>query len=257
MPIASKLPEPIWLVYTPVGTSGTLVNFCPALVFRLQGISPPPTSPLTPKASFVMVAHNERDYNFDLPSLRATVQLAVYYNLVRYHFLVLTENSREDHLSMVISILVNTLLHVLTILAIFDVKFYPYTLPGVDSVFAVCGDNFVWITSCPPDMLTDWSKVIVCRCLLDKHNAFENLLELRYEKNDAKDRDVCLLIPCDRNAADHICPPLQGVANSLAWSQADNGDPLLCVAGTPQIRVYNISTQQLEVILAAQNLLPS
>ncbi|KAL6711073.1 hypothetical protein ACN47E_006948 [Coniothyrium glycines] len=122
---------------------------------------------------------SERDCTSDLPSLRATIKLA--------------EGDLAQH--------------------IYDVKFYPYTLPGVDPVFAVCGDNFI----------------IVCRCLLDKRNAFENLLELRYEKDSVRDRD--------------------GYNNSLAWSQAENGDPLLCVAGTPQIRVYNITTQKLETTI--------
>jgi polycomb protein EED len=38
--------------------------------------------------------------------------------------------------------------------------------------------------------------------------------------------------------------------NSVAWSQAQNGDPLLCVAGDSphQINVFNIATKQLVAV---------
>jgi polycomb protein EED len=38
--------------------------------------------------------------------------------------------------------------------------------------------------------------------------------------------------------------------NSLTWSQAKNGDPLLCVAGdvSHQIKVFNITTKELVAV---------
>ncbi|KAH8728952.1 WD40-repeat-containing domain protein [Phaeosphaeriaceae sp. PMI808] len=95
---------------------------------------------------------------------------------------------------------------------VYDVKFYPYTLPGVDPVFAVCGGPHV----------------IVCRCVLETNRTIEIL---QWSEKD-QERPA-------NNAP--------SIYNSLAWSQAGNGDPLLCVAGdaTRQIHVFNIATKQL------------
>lgn len=41
----------------------------------------------------------------------------------------------------------------------FDVKFYPYTNPGVDPVFAICGDNLVCATLWLPCCRADWTRL--------------------------------------------------------------------------------------------------
>ena len=52
-------------------------------------------------------------------------------------------------------------------------------------------------------------------------------------------------------SADHLRFSLQVIDyNSVTWSQAENGDPLLCVAGdaSHQIKVFNITTKQLVAV---------
>ncbi|KAF2035212.1 WD40 repeat-like protein [Setomelanomma holmii] len=97
---------------------------------------------------------------------------------------------------------------------IYDVKFYPYTLPGVDPVFAVCGG----------------SHVIVSRCVLEKNRTIEILHWPENEEDRRPDGE-----------------PIRCNYNSVVWSQAANGDPLLCVAGddTRHIKVLNVATKQL------------
>ncbi|KAH7063998.1 WD40-repeat-containing domain protein [Paraphoma chrysanthemicola] len=100
---------------------------------------------------------------------------------------------------------------------IYDVEFYPYTLPGVDPVFAVCGGPHV----------------IVSRCVLEKNCTIEILRWAENEDDKKPDGE-----------------PIR--YNSVAWSQAENGDPLLCVAGddgTRQIRILNVATKQLVATL--------
>ncbi|KAF1843461.1 WD40 repeat-like protein [Cucurbitaria berberidis CBS 394.84] len=96
----------------------------------------------------------------------------------------------------------------------FDVKFYPYTLPGVDPVFAVCGGSFL----------------IIYRCVLEKDSTIEIL---RWFES------------ADENAPEG--EPLS--YNSVVWTQAENGDPLVCVTGNPQINVFNVKTGVLEATL--------
>ncbi|KAF9632231.1 hypothetical protein BFW01_g3093 [Lasiodiplodia theobromae] len=87
---------------------------------------------------------------------------------------------------------------------LYDVQFYPYTPPGKDPVFAATGGQ----------------QTFVCRPTLDKDSAVEIIREFRDE-----DKDLEL--------------------NSLVWSQdVNNGDPLLCVAGSPSsvIRILNVRT---------------
>jgi hypothetical protein len=38
------------------------------------------------------------------------------------------------------------------------------------------------------------------------------------------------------------------IYNSVEWSQAENGDPLVCVAGTSQIKVLNVVTGALVTV---------
>ncbi|PSN69298.1 WD40 repeat-like protein, partial [Corynespora cassiicola Philippines] len=93
-----------------------------------------------------------------------------------------------------------------------DVSFCPYT--SVDPVFAVTGGT----------------ATVVCRCVLDAETSIEIL---RWFEDDEERK------PDD---------PL--VLNSLAWSQAKNGDPLLCVGGnTPHIKVLNVTTGELVTTL--------
>jgi polycomb protein EED len=92
----------------------------------------------------------------------------------------------------------------------YDVKFYPYTPPGVDPVFAVVGG----------------CDTVICRCVLQKETSIEILQWF-------KDEDKAVVL------------------NSLEWSQAENGDPLVCVSGNrPQIKVLNVKTGELVMILS-------
>ncbi|KAL6173345.1 hypothetical protein ACJQWK_00901 [Exserohilum turcicum] len=100
----------------------------------------------------------------------------------------------------------------------YDVDFYPYTAPGLDPVFAVCGGPFV----------------VVCRCLLDKNNAIE----------------ILQWFEDDESTTEHGSPNVKQMNyNSLVWSQAKNGDPLLCVAGDARIKLLNARTGQLSSTL--------
>ncbi|OAL47930.1 WD40 repeat-like protein [Pyrenochaeta sp. DS3sAY3a] len=98
----------------------------------------------------------------------------------------------------------------------FDVKFYPYTKPGLDPVFAICGDYLV----------------VICRCVLEKDRTIEILHCFQDESKAINEEHMKL--------------------NSIAWSQAENGDPLVCVAGsgTPEIKVLNVRTGRLVQTLA-------
>lgn len=72
-------------------------------------------------------------------------------------------------------------------------------------------------------------QIIVCRCVLEKNRAIEIIAWFDEEPGKANDK-LCY--------------------NSLVWSQAENGDPLLCVTGTMnrQIKVYNVRTKQLVAV---------
>ncbi|KAF2824279.1 WD40 repeat-like protein [Ophiobolus disseminans] len=128
----------------------------------------------------------ESGAHWELPSLKATIKLG--------------GQSKVD----------------LSFLKIYDVEFYPYTLPGADPVFAVCGG----------------SHVIVCRCVLEKNRTIEILF---WPENEQKETPEGELI----------------YANSVTWSQAENGDPLLCVTGSSarEINIFNIATKQLVTTL--------
>jgi len=91
----------------------------------------------------------------------------------------------------------------------YDVKFYPYTTPGVDPIFAICGNTHTF----------------VCRATPGKEKAIETLRWF-------EDKDE-----------DHNGPSL----NSLVWSKdAKTGDPLLLVTGvSPKIKVLNVKTGEL------------
>ncbi|KAH7053356.1 WD40-repeat-containing domain protein [Macrophomina phaseolina] len=97
--------------------------------------------------------------------------------------------------------------HSLSETTLYDVQFYPYTPPGVDPVFAVTGGRHTF----------------VCRPVLERDNSVEFLREFLDEDEDL-------------------------ILNSLVWSQdLHNGDPLLCVAGSPSsvIRILNVRTGKL------------
>ncbi|KAH7382597.1 WD40-repeat-containing domain protein [Phaeosphaeria sp. MPI-PUGE-AT-0046c] len=126
------------------------------------------------------------DSHWDLPSLRGTVRLG---------------GPNKPKLNSI---------------TVYDVKFYPYTLPGVDPVFAVCGGPHV----------------IVYRCVLHQNQTVEVLYWSENELETSSDGKPVYY-------------------NSLAWAQAENGDPLLCVAGSGyhQIKVLNVAKQELVATL--------
>ncbi|KAF1834020.1 WD40 repeat-like protein [Decorospora gaudefroyi] len=97
----------------------------------------------------------------------------------------------------------------------YDVEFYPYTPPGLDPVFAVCGGLYT----------------IICRCILDKSNAIEILRWFEDEETTAGDGTA------------------NNGYNSVVWSQAENGDPLVCVTGDSRIKVLNVRTGKLVATL--------
>ncbi|KAH7379516.1 WD40-repeat-containing domain protein [Pyrenochaeta sp. MPI-SDFR-AT-0127] len=134
------------------------------------------------------------DTNWDLPSLRGTIRLG--------------GQTKSASLNSI---------------QCYDVKFYPYTPPGVDPVFAVCGGSFT----------------IICRCVLEKNSAIEIL---RWFDND-------------QDNAPNGKPPKQPIKhNSVVWSQAENGDPLVCVTGNvSQIMVLNVRTGK--IVQAIQTLI--
>ncbi|ENI02283.1 hypothetical protein COCC4DRAFT_146150 [Bipolaris maydis ATCC 48331] len=90
----------------------------------------------------------------------------------------------------------------------YDVDFYPYTAPGLDPVFAT----------------------IVCRCILDKNGTIEILRWFEDEESTAENGSA---------------NPKQIRYNSVVWSQATNGDPLVCVACDSRIKVLNVRTGEL------------
>ncbi|KAF2637517.1 WD40 repeat-like protein [Massarina eburnea CBS 473.64] len=86
----------------------------------------------------------------------------------------------------------------------FDIKFYPYTAPAEDPVFAVVGSRFI----------------IICRCVQKPHSSIEVLCKFEDD-------------------------PTVGNYNSIEWSQAENGDPLVCVAGNFKvIKILNVITKK-------------
>ncbi|RII06573.1 hypothetical protein CUC08_Gglean009799 [Alternaria sp. MG1] len=96
----------------------------------------------------------------------------------------------------------------------YDVNFYPYTAPGLDPVFAVCGGPFT----------------IICRCILGKNSTVEILRWFQDEEN----------------TTEHGAPDDKQLNyNSVVWSQAENGDPLVCVTGDSRIKVLNVRTGKL------------
>lgn len=100
----------------------------------------------------------------------------------------------------------------------YDVDFYPYTAPGLDPVFAVCGGPFT----------------IICRCVLDKNGTIEILRWFEDEESTAENGSA---------------NPKQIRYNSVVWSQATNGDPLVCVACDSRIKVLNVRTGELSATL--------
>ncbi|KAJ9635815.1 hypothetical protein H2199_008167 [Coniosporium tulheliwenetii] len=91
----------------------------------------------------------------------------------------------------------------------YDVKFYPYVLPGEDLLFAVTGDKHT----------------IICRPVLEKDNAIEIL---RWFVDEETNEDG------EPNAS----------LNSLEWTQDfETGEPLVCVTGSnPKIKLLNVCT---------------
>ncbi|KAH7384823.1 WD40-repeat-containing domain protein [Cadophora sp. MPI-SDFR-AT-0126] len=89
----------------------------------------------------------------------------------------------------------------------FDVKFYPYTEPGVDPVFAVVGGK----------------RIMVCRPSGGKDHAKINVIQEILDEEKETDHYAC------------------------AWSKdAETGTPLLCVAGgSDQVKVFNVVTGDL------------
>ncbi|KAF7451301.1 hypothetical protein A1F99_030780 [Pyrenophora tritici-repentis] len=96
---------------------------------------------------------------------------------------------------------------------LYDVEFYPYTAPGVDPVFAVCGGPFT----------------IICRCVLGKNDTIEILRWFEDEEISTE----------HGSAGDRLN------YNSVVWSQAESGDPLVCVTGDSRIKVLNVKTGEL------------
>ncbi|RMZ73507.1 `extra sex combs` (WD-40 repeat family) [Pyrenophora seminiperda CCB06] len=99
---------------------------------------------------------------------------------------------------------------------LYDVEFYPYTPPGRDPVFAVCGGPFV--------------QTIICRCVLAKDYTIQILRWFEDEEASAEHGE-----PANR----------LNYYNSVVWSQAENGDPLVCVTGDSRIKVLNVKTGEL------------
>ncbi|EDU44240.1 hypothetical protein PTRG_11190 [Pyrenophora tritici-repentis Pt-1C-BFP] len=90
---------------------------------------------------------------------------------------------------------------------LYDVEFYPYTAPGVDPVFAT----------------------IICRCVLGKNDTIEILRWFEDEEISTE----------HGSAGDRLN------YNSVVWSQAESGDPLVCVTGDSRIKVLNVKTGEL------------
>ncbi|KAF2835213.1 WD40 repeat-like protein [Patellaria atrata CBS 101060] len=92
-----------------------------------------------------------------------------------------------------------------------DVKFYPYTKPGVDPVFAVVGGR----------------DVVVCRPTLDKNEPIQILRWFSDPELGQSEEDDFFTVD---------------------WSKdADTGDPLLLVSGkNPKIKILNVRADKLE-----------
>ncbi|CAE7174145.1 hypothetical protein PTNB73_02611 [Pyrenophora teres f. teres] len=127
--------------------------------------------------------HAKMDPKWELPSLRGTMRLGAH-----------TRSS-------------------LSSTQLYDVDFYPYTPPGVDPVFAVCGGPFT----------------IICRCVLGKNDTIEILRWFEDEET----------------STEHASPGDRLNYNSVVWSQAESGDPLVCVTGDSRIKVLNVKTGEL------------
>ena len=116
----------------------------------------------------------------------------------------------------------------------YDVKFYPYTAPGVGPVFAVVGGTEVSRPRCPGSGI-DTRQTIVCRPSTSPENAVEVIAWFQ-------DSDVRQSL----QASKILGSPRQARAslNSCVWSRdLDTGDPLLCVTGErASIKVLNIRT---------------
>ncbi|KAF2275629.1 WD40 repeat-like protein [Westerdykella ornata] len=92
----------------------------------------------------------------------------------------------------------------------YDVKFYPHNGRGSSQVFAVTGGSLVAICRCVVELGGD----------IEVIRLFED--EGIKEGNEAK------------------------AFNSLEWSRASNGDPLICVAGgDPRIKILSVKTGEL------------
>lgn len=78
----------------------------------------------------------------------------------------------------------------------------------------------------PVFAVTGGCHTVICRCVLQKDNSIE---VLRWFKDDDPDARL----------------------NSLCWSRAPNGDPLVCVSGeSPLIKILNVKTGKIETTLA-------
>ncbi|KUJ16798.1 WD40 repeat-like protein, partial [Mollisia scopiformis] len=97
-----------------------------------------------------------------------------------------------------------------------SVKFYPYTEPGVDPVFAVVGGKRILVCR-PPTGKETSSKVEIIRLIIDEE--------------------------VNSGGSNHF---------ACAWSKdRETGDPLLCVAGsTAKIKVINVITGECLRVLA-------
>ncbi|KAH7552338.1 hypothetical protein BM1_09200 [Bipolaris maydis] len=143
--------------------------------------------------------------SWELPTLRGTIRLGVTHP---------TQLGASLHASLTTFVLAQ----------FYDVDFYPYTAPGLDPVFAVCGGPFT----------------IVCRCILDKNGTIEILRWFEDEESTAENGSA---------------NPKQIRYNSVVWSQATNGDPLVCVACDSRIKVLNVRTGELSAACSAAPIL--
>ncbi|KAG9385665.1 hypothetical protein A1F94_002415 [Pyrenophora tritici-repentis] len=104
------------------------------------------------------------DPKWELPSLRGTMRLGVCMSPQLHIYRPLTTPQAHTKSSLGTT-------------QLYDVEFYPYTAPGVDPVFAVCGGPFT----------------IICRCVLGKNDTIEILRwfedeEISTEHGSAGDR---------------------------------------------------------------------
>ncbi|CZR62292.1 related to `extra sex combs` protein (WD-40 repeat family protein) [Phialocephala subalpina] len=104
-----------------------------------------------------------------------------------------------------------------------SVKFYPYTEPGVDPVFAVVGGKRASLPSRTPKccMLMIRLQILVCRPPAGKESSSRI--------------EIIQLIIDEEQEADHF---------ACAWSKdLETGDPLLCVSGVnAKIKIINVLT---------------